>query len=184
MTALGMVEAIEAKPGQTVLIAGATGGVGVFALQLAAARGASVVAVARPDAAELIRALGAERTVDHTPGDPAARVRALCPDGVDALLDLTGDPGSFTARSELVRDGGIAVSPSFGAPPELLAGKRITAVNFMMEDKPALLAAVTAEVAAGRIRVPVHRSLELEEVPGALAASARGARGKTVVRVS
>jgi NADPH:quinone reductase len=185
MTATGINDAVAPCPGQTVLIVGATGGVGALAVQLAAARGARVIATARPGADEWIRRLGAADTVDYTvdstSGPVADQVSKSHPDGVDAVLDLTRDPEGFAERAELVRDGGTALSITFAATPELLATERITVTNYTMTDKPGLLARITAEVAAGRVTVPVQRIISLEEVPGALAVG--GARGKTVVRI-
>jgi NADPH:quinone reductase-like Zn-dependent oxidoreductase len=140
MTALGAIEAISPQAGQSVLIVGAPGGVGVFAVQLAAARGAEVIATARPDADRWIRQLGAAQTVDYTADGVAEQVRKIHPDGIDAVLDLTRDPAGFTEYAELVRDGGAALSTSLTATPELLASERITVSNFMMQDKPGLLA--------------------------------------------
>ncbi|WP_089100206.1 NADP-dependent oxidoreductase [Streptomyces hyaluromycini] len=182
MTALGVIEAIGLRAGQSVLIAGATGGVGVFAVQLAAARGVEVIATARPDAARWIRGLGAAETADYTAGDIVERVRKTRPDGIDAFLDLTRDTARFGAYAGLVRDGGAAASVSFSAPPELLASERIAVSNYMMQDKPDLLARITAEAASGRIAVPVQRTVPLEGVPEGLARGG-GARGKTTVRI-
>ena len=187
MTAVGVLDEIGLRAGQTVLIVGATGGVGVFAVQLAAARGARVIATARPDADQWIRKLGAAETVDYTRGDYTGQVRAAYPGGVDAVLDLTLDPAGFAERTGLVKDGGAAVSVALAASQELLASQRIAVSNFQMRDKPGLLARITAEAASGRIAVPVQRTVTLDEVPGALAgttvgATASGARGKTTVR--
>jgi NADPH:quinone reductase-like Zn-dependent oxidoreductase len=191
MTALGAIEAISPQAGQSVLIVGAPGGVGVFAVQLAAARGAEVIATARPDADRWIRQLGAAQTVDYTADGVAEQVRKTHPDGIDAVLDLTRDPAGFTEYAELVRDGGAALSTSLTATPELLASERITVSNFMMQDKPGLLARITALAASGTITVPVQRTITLDEVPEALArlmavggrSKAVGGRGKTTVRI-
>ena len=184
MTALGAIEAIGAHPGQSILIVGATGGVGVFAVQLAAAHGADVIATARPDANRWITTLGAAATIDYTAGDVAEQVRKSHPDGIDAFLDLTRDQARFSDYAELVRDGGTAVSVTFTAPPELLASQRITVINFMMRDKPDLLARITAEAASGRITVPIQQAVSLDELPEALPRiTAGGARGKTTVRI-
>jgi len=184
MTALGAMDAIDPRAGQPVLILGATGGVGAFAVQLAAARDALVIATARPDAARWIRQLGATVTADYSAGDLSEQVRKAHPGGLAAILDLTGDPVCFAECAELVRDGGTAVSVAFGATPRLLASDRITAINYMLGDKAELLSRITAEVAAGRIKVPVQREVALAETPRALAANrAGGARGKTVIQV-
>ena len=184
MTALGALESIGLEAGQSILIVGATGGVGVFAVQLAAARGADVIATARPDADQWIRQLGATRTIDYTTDDVVERIRKSHPDGIDAVLDLARDSARFAVYAALARDGGAAVSATATASPELLASERIAVSNFMMQDKPDLLARITGQAAAGGISVPIRQTVTLEQVPEALARSmAGGARGKTTVRI-
>jgi len=185
MTAIGALDTIDPGPGRSILIVGATGGVGVFAVQLAAMHGAEVIATARPEADAWIRGLGATHTVDYTAASAsvAEQVRMTHPDGVDAVLDLTRDPAQFAANAGLVHDGGTALSVAIVATPELLASERITVVNFMMHNKPDLLARITAEVASGRITAPIQRTITLDQVPAALAATASGVRGKTTIRI-
>jgi len=85
------VDAIAPTAGETVLVSGATGGVGAYAVQLLAARGATVIATARPgEDADFVIGLGASHAVDYT-GDVAAQVRAMRPEGVDAVLHFAGD---------------------------------------------------------------------------------------------
>jgi len=105
--------------GQTVLISGATGGVGAYAVQLAAARGARIIATARPgEAADFVLRLGAAHAVDYT-GDLAAQVRSISPGGVDAVIHLAGDGLRF---ADLVVPGGrFASTPGLG--PEQLGGR-------------------------------------------------------------
>jgi NADPH:quinone reductase-like Zn-dependent oxidoreductase len=95
--------------GMTVLISGAPGGGGAITVQLAAARGARVIATAKPgSAADFVTALTDAEVgvVDHTQ-DLSAQVRAIAPDGVDAVLHLAGDLAELTA---LTRDGGAVAS--------------------------------------------------------------------------
>lgn len=184
MTALGVLDAIGLRGGQTVLIVGATGGVGSFATQLAAARGAHVIATARPGAEAWVRGLGAAETVGYSPGGMGEAVRAAHPDGVDALVDLVGDQDSFAAGAALVRDGGAAVSVAFGAPAELLSNERIKVANYMMDNKHELLGRLTREIEEGRLRAAIQDEVELPDVPAALARNrAGGARGKVLVRI-
>src|SRR4051794_21393231 len=86
------VDAAQIRQGATVLIVGATGGVGQHALQLAVRAGATVIATAQPgQPAEQVADLGAAHTVDHT-GDLAAQVAAIAPQGVDVVLHFAGAP--------------------------------------------------------------------------------------------
>ena len=90
------LEALDVQRGETVLISGATGGVGSIALQLAVAAGATVIATARPgqEEEEYVRGLGAAHTVDYT-GDVVAAVRAIAPQGVDKALHAVGDAAAI-----------------------------------------------------------------------------------------
>jgi NADPH:quinone reductase-like Zn-dependent oxidoreductase len=186
MTAIGLLDEVGLRAGQTVLIVGASGGVGCFATQLAAAMGALVVATARASAAEQVRALGAAETVDYAAAPLVEQVRAAHPGGVDVLLDLVshGGSGAFEANASLVREGGTAASIVFAAgqwAPS--AAQRVRAFDYLLRDKAALLDRLTAALDAGRLRVPVEAEVPLRDAPAVLARRrAGGARGKTVVR--
>jgi NADPH:quinone reductase-like Zn-dependent oxidoreductase len=99
--------------GDVVLVHGGSGGVGVMAVQLAVARGATVVATASPARQDFLRDLGAI-AVTYGPG-LAGRVRAAAPGGVDAALDLVGTDEAVDVSLELVADRGkIATIAAFG----------------------------------------------------------------------
>ncbi|MBS1677448.1 MAG: NADP-dependent oxidoreductase [Actinobacteria bacterium] len=183
MTALGAVEALAVEPGQTLLILGATGGVGSFAVQLAAARGVRVIATARPEAAEWVAGLGAGETLDYSERPLPEVLREAHPEGIDAVLDLLGDRDLLRACAARLKDGGAAVSIAFAADEEATDGGRITARNYMNRDKPDLLARIAAEARAGRIDVQVQDTIALADVADALAGRGAGARGKTVVGI-
>ncbi len=101
-TAWHALAATDVRPGDTVLIHGGAGGVGVMAVQLAAARGATVVATASPARHDFLRQLGA---VPVAYGDGLAdRVAALAPGGVDAALDLVGTDEAVDVSVMLVAD--------------------------------------------------------------------------------
>ena len=114
-TALSAVEAVGPGEGSRVLVVGATGGVGSFAIQLAALRDAHVIASVRPGDEGFVSDLGASETVDYT-GDVVASIRERYPDGIDAVIDAVNrDPGVFAALAALVRAGGRATSVVGGA---------------------------------------------------------------------
>jgi NADPH:quinone reductase-like Zn-dependent oxidoreductase len=110
LTALhALRQAPRLGPGRVVLVWGATGGVGVFAVQLARALGADVVATTRnPGAAALLTRLGATHVLPSDPALVAERVRALYPAGVDLALDYVG-PATFGTSHQLLRKGGTLV---------------------------------------------------------------------------
>jgi NADPH2:quinone reductase len=95
MTAfLALFRKARLQPGDTILVQGAKGGVGGFAVQLASAAGARVIGLARPEHHALVRNLGAETVLDYRADDLAAQVRRLTTDeaGVDILLEVA-NPG-------------------------------------------------------------------------------------------
>jgi NADPH:quinone reductase-like Zn-dependent oxidoreductase len=103
-------EAIAIEQGETVLVRGASGGVGSFAVQIALAHGARVVAVAGADSEPYLRKLGVEDFVDYESGDVPDAVRRICPEGVDGLLDLVGGEQELDALVAIVKERGRVVS--------------------------------------------------------------------------
>lgn len=101
-TAWHLMVATDVHDGDTVLIHGGSGGVGVMAVQLATLRGATVIATASPARHDLLRDLGAI-PVAYGPG-LAGRVRAAAPGGIDAALDLVGTDEAMDTSLELVAD--------------------------------------------------------------------------------
>ncbi|GAA3262503.1 NADP-dependent oxidoreductase [Nonomuraea helvata] len=175
--ALNALDAVAPEPGETVLISGATGGVGAFAVQLAAARGAHVIATARPGAeAAFVTGLGATWAVDHT--DLQAQVRAIAPGGVAAALHLAGDGPAVAA---LLADGGRLASSRHYLPEE--SDRKITATAVMADPTPATLAHLAAEAGEGRLRVPVARSYPLAEASRAISDFTAGSVGKLAVTI-
>lgn len=174
--ALDALAVVTPQPGQTVLISGATGGVGAIAIQYAAATGARVIATARPGTeTEFVRGLGAAEVVDHT-GDLPAQVRALSPDGVDAVLHLAGDGAALAG---LLSDKGRLASPlGFGTD------QHPAATFVLAQPTTETLDRLAADAAAGRIRVPVARTYALAEVPTAFGDFATGTLGKLAVTVA
>ncbi|NUR87012.1 MAG: NADP-dependent oxidoreductase [Nonomuraea sp.] len=172
--ALNAVDAVTPVAGETVLVSGATGGVGSFAVQLLAGRGVKVIATARPGAEEeFVRDLGAAHVVDHA--DLEALVRAVAPGGVDAALHLAGD--GATVAGLVVPGGRFASTVHF--QPE---GLKATAV--MSDPSRETLDHLATEVAAGRLRVSLGRTYGLHEAPEAVAAFVGGTVGKLGIRVS
>lgn len=167
------------QAGQRLLIVGAGGVVGGYAIQLAKRLGVHVVATASPRSAEAVRAAGADQVVDHTEVDVLGAL-----DGqVDALLNLAPlDPSQFEAYVAAVRDGGVVVSTTafIATPGDASRGVRAATV-FVRPDRERLEQLV-ALVDAGELTVEVTRRISLSDLP-ALHAEAESGRiaGKVVV---
>jgi NADPH:quinone reductase len=179
ITAIDSVDALDVGAGDVVLVSGATGGVGSFAVQLAAARGARVLATARAGAAtEYVRGLGATEAVDH-PGDLAAAVRATAPEGVTKVLHAAGDAAVLAG---LLTAGGRLASV-VGATAEQAGRDDITVSGVMGTYAPKKLHGLLELVASGGLTVPVAGSHALDDATAALAAFGGGKLGKIVVTV-
>ncbi|GGV14735.1 NADPH:quinone reductase [Actinomadura cremea] len=182
--ALDVVERAGAGEGQTVLVAGATGGVGQAAVQLAARAGAKVIATARDDMAATMRRLGAAHTVDHSAGDLNAQVLAVHSAGIDALIVTAGDTARTTELARLLRPGGTCVSTVWTVDPDAMAEHGLHGVNVDARPTAETLERVAGLIDAGELRVHIEREAPLEAAPDALARNrAGGARGKTVLRI-
>ncbi|RZS82853.1 NADPH:quinone reductase-like Zn-dependent oxidoreductase [Motilibacter rhizosphaerae] len=164
--------------GQTVVVTGASGAVGGAAVQLAAAAGATVVAVASTGDEEHVRSLGAATVLGRTSAEELGeRVRGLVPGGADLVLDAVPlGPAAVGA----VCDGGrfVTVLDSGVPAPE----RGILGVKVDVRPRPGELQELATAYAEGRLRVRVAAAYPLEEVAAAVEkASAGGLRGKVVV---
>ena len=160
-TALAGVDALELAPGDDLLIVGATGGVGSFAAQLAAARGANVIAPGRPEDEEYLSEMGVREVVPRD-DDVVAAVRALHPDGVDALLDVVSfAPGTY---DEALKGGARVASPLNAA------GKGPGRSNVDGVPTPEILRQLAQLLDAGTLVMPIQQTFELEQAGEALQA--------------
>jgi NADPH:quinone reductase-like Zn-dependent oxidoreductase len=180
--AVASVDAVEAGPASTLLIVGASGGVGSYAVQLAASRGATVIATALPDDADRARGLGASEIVNYRE-DIAGQIRSTHPDGIDGLIDLVSyDPDSLGKLAAVVRNGGRVASTLGAAQGDALSARGITGTNITVSPTRATLAKLVAEIEDGALRVDVEQTLSLEHAQKGLETLAAGnARGKLVV---
>jgi NADPH:quinone reductase-like Zn-dependent oxidoreductase len=151
-----LVDAVAVGDGDLVLITGAAGMVGGFALQLAAARGASVIAAVRDSDAEEARRLGAETVLDA--GDELeVAVRGRWQDGVDACIDTIGlRAGALVC----VRDGGRFVTSVPTAVPD--AARGIAPETVQVQPDAGALAELADRAAAGELTVRIAEVLPLE----------------------
>lgn len=181
--ALDLLDAVGVEEGDTVLIVGATGGVGAFAVQLAARRGATVIATARPAADAFVRELGATDTIDHSAGSLTDAVRQQYPAGIAALVDLANQTDALTDLGSVVRSGGRLATVLGAADIEHFSSRGVTAVNVNAVPTADKLRRLATLASAGELRVPVQEVYSLDHADDALAAFQQGKRGKLVLRV-
>jgi NADPH:quinone reductase-like Zn-dependent oxidoreductase len=184
LTALVSVEAVQPSEGDVVLVVGATGGVGSYAVQLAARRGATVVATGLPEDEEWIRGLGADEVVDYA-GDAVAAVREQHPGGVDALIVAVHLGEEFGSTAELVKDGGRIASTVGGADSEAFAERKITAANVYGQSDPEAFRTVLRMAAERELTIPITRTFTFDRLPEALGlVGERRSRGKFAVTIA
>jgi len=192
-TAWGAVMDVgNAQPGQSFFINGGAGGVGSFAIQLAARLGGRVIVTCSPANAEYVRALGAERSIDYRNEDVLAALRQFAPDGVDTIIDAIG-MGSLPAdTASVVKPGGkivcieTLIKDIEGFDKDVAARRKVEILHNMIAVMrlPEHLAGVTAAVATGRIRTLPYEIMQLKDAGAAHERVKAGhVRGKILLEV-
>ncbi|MER5423003.1 NADP-dependent oxidoreductase [Streptosporangium roseum] len=162
--------------GQTLLVTGAAGGVGGYAVELAVTRGLRVVAVAGAGDEELVRSLGAEFFVPRD-AELSSAVRELVPGGTHGAIDAAA---IGTAALTAVRNGGSLVAVLGGAAPVPLRGTRVA--NVWIRADGARLAELARLADEGRLTLRVADALPLTEAAAAHERlTAGGLRGRLVL---
>jgi len=165
--------------GQRVLINGAGGAVGGYAVQLAENAGAYVIATAGPRSIERVKSAGADEIVDHT----AAEVTAAVSEPVDVVLNLAPiDPERLAALPGLLRTGGVLVNTTVWMPAPSDEARGVRGIDLFVRSDAGQLPRLAALVDAGELRVDVAQRVPLAELPAVHAQAAAGALpGKTVI---
>jgi NADPH:quinone reductase-like Zn-dependent oxidoreductase len=174
----GLFERGRLERGQTVVVAGAAGGVGHLAVQLARHAGALVVATASGPNRELVLGLGADTFVDYT----RERVEDVVRGTADVVLDTVGGANTASLVPAL-REGGILVTVAY-PPEEPPAARGVRVEPLSMRSSPEQLAQLAALVAEGALHVEIAAVLPLAGVRRAHELSESGhVRGKIVLRI-
>jgi NADPH:quinone reductase len=179
LTASQALDLLALAEGQSVLVTGAAGALGGFAVQLAALRGLRIVAVASPDDESLVHGLGADAFVARTDnlGTP---VRRVVPSGVDGALDAAS---VGISALDSVRDGGTFVAVAAGAAPMPLRGTHVH--NVWIRTDASRLAQLSGLVDEGLLTPRVAAAQPLETVAAAHERlSAGGLRGRIVLQAN
>lgn len=185
MTGQQLLDKLGLQKGQVLLVIGATGGVGSFAVQLAALQGIHVIATAGDDAAAArMQSLGAKEVINYKKAPVAGQIKAAHPEGIDGLIDVVNDQAEFVALTALVKEGGGAFTTRFIADEEDLTKRKLRGGNFETVSTPDALDKLAQLIDDGQLEVPVEHTISLEEVPAAIALSRQGkAQGKTVIKM-
>jgi NADPH:quinone reductase-like Zn-dependent oxidoreductase len=177
------------QAGQKVLVIGASGGVGSYAVQIAKSFGAEVTGVCRTSKVEFVRSLGADDVLDYTKGDLDDGRR------YDVVLDIGGNRSLRTLRRLLTPTGTLVIVGGEDGGQWLGLGRQVTAMllnpfvgqslrTFIASENAADLAVLADLMASGSITSAVDRTFPLADGPAAVAYMQDGkARGKVVVTV-
>jgi NADPH2:quinone reductase len=187
ITALGSLELLGVSAGQRLVVMGAAGAVGGYAVQMARSRGAHVYATVRGGAEEA-RGLGAEEVYDTKTVDVIGALHAAHPEGVDAVLDLVNGADASRRDAEILKSGGSLVSTIHVADEAWFSARNITASNIGPANNPASspqkLAEIARMLAEGAITARVRSTVGLDGA-GQILEKLRhgGLRGKAVIRL-
>ncbi len=184
MTALrGLEDTLGLQSGESLLIFGASGGIGHLAIQLAKRMGARVFAVASgDDGVALAKRLGADAVVDGHRNDIVTAARAFEPDGLDAALVTAGGEATDQALTVL-REGGRVAYPN-GVEPEPQARSGVTIQSYDGEPDPQAIARLNHLIESGPFEVHIARVFPLDQAAEAHRMLDTHYLGKLILRPS
>lgn len=158
----GIDDALHLKSGETVIIHGASGGVGTLAVQFAKLRGARVLAIASgDDGVSLVRRLGADAAVDGHHGDLVAATRKFAPAGVDAVLALAGGSALEQCLAALKPGGRLAYPSGVDSVPKTGASVKVIAYDAVAA--PRQFERLNEAILAAKLQVPIVAEYPLSD---------------------
>jgi len=178
------------QPGQTVVIIGASGGVGSFALQIAKAFGAEVTGVCSTNSVDLVRSIGADHVIDYTQQDFTRTGRRY-----DLILEMAGNRSLADLRRALTPKGTLVLVGGSGGRWFMGTGRTLRAVlvspfvgqrlrSFLSKPRGADLVVLQELLEAGKLTPVIDRTFPLSETPEAIRyVGERSTQGKTVITV-
>jgi NADPH:quinone reductase-like Zn-dependent oxidoreductase len=165
--------------GQTVLVNGAGGAVGGYAVQLAKNAGAHVIATASPRSREAVTSAGADEVVDHT----TTALTAAVTEPVDVVLNLAPvDPAELAKLVTLVRPGGVVVNTTVWMPAPTDEERDVRGIDLFVRSDAEQLSRLVALVDGGELHVAVAERVPLADLAALHTRAAEGAvHGKVIV---
>jgi len=173
----GLFEQGSLRAGQSVLIHGASGGVGTFAVQLAKLAGAHVIATTSTKNVDLIKSLHADEVIDYKTEDFSIKVK-----DVDMVFDTVG---SDTQKKSwgIIKKGGVLVA-TVGADAKEAEAHHVTAKSFMLNSNGARLQEIAGLIDQGKLKIIIEKEFLLTEVRAAHELSEKGhSVGKIIITV-
>jgi len=183
LTALtGLESVLGLKSGESLMVFGASGGIGHLALQLAKRLGAKVFAIASgDDGVQFAKKLGADGAVDGRGANVLNAAKEFAPNGIDAALITAGGPDTDEALSAIRKGGRIAYP--HGVMPEPTAPDGVAIEAYDGENTPALIDRLNTLIDSGPFEVHVDRTFRLEEAADAHKALDEHHLGKTALLI-
>jgi NADPH:quinone reductase-like Zn-dependent oxidoreductase len=174
-----LFEHANLRAGQRILVNGASGAVGGYAVQLAKSVGAHVIATATPRTREQVTTQGADEIVDHTAGDVSAAVR----EPVDVLLNLAPiSPEQFANLAGVVRDGGVIVNTTVWMPAPSDETRGVRGIDLFVRSDATQLGELAARVDRGELTVDIAERVPMTDLVSIHTRAADGTLpGKIVV---
>ncbi|MCW2855135.1 MAG: NADPH:quinone reductase [Marmoricola sp.] len=174
-----LFEHAHLKAGQRILINGASGAVAGYAVQLAKAVGAHVIATATPRTRDQVTTQGADEVVDHTAGDVSTAVR----ESVDVLLNLAPiSPAEFTTLAGVVRDGGVIVNTTVWMPAPSDETRGVRGIDLFVHSDATQLAELAARVDQGELTISIAERVAMTDLVSIHTRAAEGTlTGKVVI---
>ena len=175
----GLYDHIELKSGDNILIHGAAGGIGSFAVQMAKHTGAHVIATCATDDIDFVKGLGADEVIDYKTQSFETQVKEL-----DAVFDTVGKDETFIPSHQVLKSGGVLVTMAHGPDEELAKQHGVKQIVQQSKVTTERLNAVAKLVDSGAIKVIVDKVFPLEQTGEALTYVQQGnQRGKVVIDV-
>src|ERR1051325_1102108 len=178
----GLEKVLGLKSGESLMVFGASGGIGHLALQLAKRLGARVFAIASgDDGVQFVTKLGADEAVDGRSKDVLSAAREVAPNGIDTALVTAGGDKTDRALAAIRKGGRIAYPHGVMPEPAAPEGVRLEAYNG--EFSPALIERLNALIDAGPFEVYVDRTFSLDEASAAHKSLTEHHLGKIALRI-
>jgi NADPH:quinone reductase-like Zn-dependent oxidoreductase len=174
-----LFEHAKLRSGQRILVNGASGAVGGYAVQLAKATGAHVIATGSARNTEHLLARGADEVIDHTD----TQVTSAVTESVDVLLNLAPiTPEEFAALTTLVADGGVVVNTTVWMPAPSDEARGVRGIDLYLRNDPQQLSELVARVDRGELAVDIAERGALKDLASVHARAAAGTlTGKIVI---